>query len=102
EALSLFKKRSFVIFFLASLAICIPLSFYYSFTNPFLNDIGVSNAAGKMTLGQLSEFLFMLLIPIAFRKFGVKTMLVVGIGAWIIRYGLFALGNADEAMWVLY
>lgn len=102
EALVLFKKRSFVVFFLSSLAICIPLSFYYSFANPFLNDVGMSNAAGKMTLGQVSEFLFMLLIPIAFRRFGLKTILVAGIGAWIMRYMLFAFGNADDAIWMLY
>ncbi len=102
DALVLFKSRSFIIFFVASLAICIPLSFYYSFANPFLNDVGVSNAAGKMTLGQLSEFAFMLLIPLAFRRWGVKLLLTIGIAAWILRYVLFATGNADSGMWMLY
>jgi len=102
EALVLFKKRSFVVFFVSSLAICIPLSFYYSFANPFLNDVGVYNAAGKMTLGQLSEFLFLLVIPVAFNRFGIKAMLAVGIVAWIIRYVLFALGDAHSGMGMLY
>lgn len=102
DALVLFKNRSFVIFFLSSLAICIPLSFYYSFTNPFLNDVGVDNAAGKMTLGQFSEFAFMLLIPLLFRRYGVKTLLIIGIAAWICRYVLFAYGDADVGMWMLY
>ena len=102
EALVLFRQRSFLVFFLSSLAICIPLSFYYGFANPFLNDLDVPNAAGKMTLGQLSEFLFLLVIPFAFKRFGMKTMLSVGILAWIVRYVLFAYGNADHGMGMLY
>jgi len=102
EALVLFKQRSFSVFFLSSLAICIPLSFYYSFANPFLNDLGIVNAAGKMTLGQLSEFLFLLVIPFAFKRLGIKTMLAAGIVAWIIRYVLFAYGDADDRMGMLY
>ncbi|MEC3880037.1 nucleoside permease [Parapedobacter sp. 10938] len=102
EALVLFKQRSFSVFFLASLAICIPLSFYYSFANPYLNDLGITNAAGKMTLGQLSEFLFLLVIPFAFRRLGIKMILVIGIIAWIVRYILFAFGDADSGMGLLY
>lgn len=102
EALVLFKQRSFLVFFLSSLAICIPLSFYYSFANPFLNDLGILNAAGKMTLGQLSEFLFLLVIPFAFKRFGIKAMLAAGIVAWIVRYVLFAYGDADNGMGMLY
>src|SRR5690606_8352699 len=102
EALVLFKQRSFLVFFLSSLAICIPLSFYYSFANPFLNDLGIGNAAGKMTLGQLSEFLFLLVIPFAFKRFGIKAMLAAGIVAWIVRYLLFAYGDADSRISMLY
>jgi len=102
EALVLFKQQSFLVFFLSSLAICIPLSFYYSFANPFLNDLGIGNAAGKMTLGQLSEFLFLLVIPFAFKRFGIKAMLAAGIVAWIVRYLLFAYGDAGNGMGMLY
>lgn len=102
HALVLFKSRSFIIFFVASITICIPLSFYYSFTNSFLNDIGMGNAASKMTLGQVSEFAFMLLIPFMFRRLGVKKMIMIGIGAWIIRYLLFAYGNVTSNVWMLY
>jgi len=102
EALVLFRQRSFLVFFFSSLAICIPLSFYYSFANPFLNELDVPNAAGKMTLGQFSEFLFLLVIPFAFKRFGIKTMLAVGILAWIIRYVLFAYGDAGTGMGMLY
>ena len=102
DALVLFKNRSFAVFFISSIAICIPLSFYYSFTNSFLNDIGVSNTAGKMTLGQASEFFFMLAIPFLFRGLGVKKMLLIGIAAWIVRYLLFAYGNVGANMWMLY
>ena len=102
DALVLFKSRAFVIFFISSIAICIPLSFYYSFTNSFLNDIGMVNAAGKMTLGQVSEVLFMLLIPLMFQRLGVKKMLLIGIGAWILRYIFFAYGNVTSGIWMLY
>jgi nucleoside transporter len=102
DALVLFRDRSFVIFFLTSIALCIPLAFYYGFANPFLNDIGVQNAAGKMTLGQASEFFFMLLMPLMFSKLGVKRMMVVGMLAWVARYLLFAYGDNEAAVWMLY
>lgn len=102
DALVLFTSRSFVVFFLASIAVCIPLSFYYSFANSFLNDIGMDNAAGKMTIGQISEFVFMLLIPLLFRKFGVKKIIMIGIFAWVLRYLMFAFGDIGANVWMLY
>ena len=102
EAVSLLKERSMLIFVIASFFICIPLQFYYAFTNNFLNEVGVVNAAGKMTGGQMSEVLCMLLIPFFFRRLGVKYMLVAGMGAWVIRYLLFAYGNATDDMWMLW
>ena len=102
DALALLRDRSFAIFALSSFLICIPLQFYYAFTNPFLNEIGVTNAAGKMTMGQMSEVFFMLLIPWFFRRLGVKYMLAFGMLAWVIRYGLFAAGNNSSLVWMLY
>ncbi len=102
DALVLFKSRSFTVFFITSVVICIPLAFYYGFTNPFLNDIGVKNAAGKMTLGQASEFIFMLLMPFFFIRLGIKKMMIIGMFAWIIRYVLFAYGDVGSEMWMLY
>jgi len=102
DAFSLFRKRSFIVFFVSSVAICIPLSFYYSFTNSFLNNIGLENAAGKMTIGQASEFVFMLLIPLFFRRLGVKKMLLIGIASWAVRYIFFAYGNVHANLWMLY
>ena len=102
DAVVLFKKKSFSLFFISSILICIPLAFYYSFTNPFLNGIGVVNAAGIMTLGQVSEFVFMLLIPVLLLRFGIKKMLLIGMAAWIIRYFFFAFGNTGSNMWMLY
>ncbi len=86
----------------ASFLICIPLQFYYAFTNLFLNQTGVRDAAGKMTGGQASELLCMLLIPWFFRRLGVKGMLVAGMAAWVARYCLFAYGNADARVWMLW
>ncbi len=102
DALSLLKSRSFAVFVLGSLLICIPLQFYYSFTNPFLNEAGVVNAAGKQTIGQMSEVLFMLVMPFFFVRLGVKKMLVVGMLAWAVRYLLFAFGNAQELVFLYY
>ncbi len=84
EVLNLFRERSFAIFALASFLICIPLHYYYAFTNLYLNAIGVQNADGKMTFGPMSELLCMLLIPWFFRRLGVKYMLVAGMSAWAI------------------
>jgi nucleoside transporter len=102
DALVLFKDRSFVVFFISSIVICIPLAFYYSFANPFLNEIGLENAAGKMTLGQASEFLFMLLMPFAFSKLGIKRVMLVGMIAWVVRYLFFAFGDVGSGTWMLY
>ena len=101
DAFVLFKDRSFVIFFIASVAICIPLSFYYAFANPSLRDSGMAFVENKMSLGQVSEVVFMLLIPLAFSRLGVKWMLAVGLMAWIVRFLCFGYGNASSE-WILY
>lgn len=101
-AFVLFKDRAYLIFFIAAVLVCIPLSFYYSGANLFLNEVGVSNAAGKMTLGQVSEGLFILAIPFLFNRIGVKNMLLLGMVAWLLRYVCFAYGNVDANLWMLY
>jgi len=102
EVLRLLTEPSFAVFIAAAFLICIPLQFYYAFTNPYLNEIGIANAAGKMTGGQMSELFCMLLIPWFFRRLGVKYMLIAGMSAWAIRYALFAYGNGGAALWMLY
>ena len=101
DALALLKDKNFFIFFLSSVLICIPLAFYYQNANPFLTEIGVDNATGKMTLGQISEVLFMLALPIFLNRFGIKITLLIGMAAWVVRYALFAFGNADDALYML-
>lgn len=102
EAFVLFKDRPYIIFFIAAILVCIPLSFYYGFAALFLDNVGMENAAGKMILGQVSEGLFILTIPLLFNRIGVKNMLLLGMGAWILRYILFAYGNSDAGLWMLY
>jgi nucleoside transporter len=102
DALKLMKDRSFAVFVLGSFLICIPLQFYYAFANAFLSEIGVANPTSKMTLGQWSEIIFMLVMPWFFRRLGVKWMLIVGMLAWTARYGLFALGDNGALVWMLY
>ena len=102
DALKLLGERSFAVFVLGSFLICIPLQFYYAFANMFLNEIHVSNAAGKMTFGQMSELFFMLVMPWFFRRLGIKWMMLVGMAAWTARYVFFAYGNNAELVWMLY
>ena len=92
DALALMKNRSFAIFILGSFLVCIPLQFYYAFTNAYMSEIGVANATSKMTLGQFSEIGFMLVMPLFFARLGVKKMLLIGMAAWMVRYVLFAYG----------
>lgn len=101
DAIRLLKNRSYLVFFLASVAICIPLAFYYNFTNPFLNEVGMQGAAGKQAFGQISELVFMALMPLFFVRLGVKKMLAVGMLAWVLRYVFFAYGNIDSNYWML-
>ena len=102
DALKLMGERSFAVFVIGSFLICIPLQFYYAFANMFLNEIHVSNAAGKMTFGQMSELFFMLVMPWFFRRLGIKWMMLVGMAAWTARYVFFAYGNNADLVWMLY
>lgn len=101
DAIKLLKDRNFFIFFISSVLICIPLAFYYQNANLFLSEIGLENPTGKMTIGQVSEVLFLLLLPVFFSKFGFKKTILVGMLAWAVRYLLFAYGNAGELSFML-
>jgi nucleoside transporter len=102
DALRLMKERSFAIFVIGSFLICIPLQFYYAFAAAFLSEIGVTNVPTKLTLGQISEIFFMLIMPWFFVRLGVKWMLIVGMFAWAVRYLLFAWGDNSSLVWMLY
>ena len=102
DALGMLKDSRYLIFFISSILICIPLAFYYQHANQFLNETGMEAAAAKMTMGQISEVLFMLLLPIFLKKFGLKTTLLVGMIAWVLRYVLFAYGDTGEGVWMLF
>ena len=101
EAVGLLKERSFLVFFLSSIAICIPLAFYYNFTNLFLNEVGVQSAAAVQSLGQVSEVLFLLLMPFLLVRLGIKWTLAIGMAAWALRYVFFAFGDAGPLFWML-
>jgi len=101
DALAQLGDRAFYVFIAASLLLCIPLAAYYNFTQIFLGDAGVKAIAGTQALGQVSEVGFMLLMPLMFVRLGVKRMLMVGMGAWVLRYALFALAAPAAVFWLI-
>lgn len=101
DALRLLKDKNFLVFFISSILICIPLAFYYANANVFLTDVGLENPTAKMAIGQVSEVLFLLLIPFLFKRFGFKNTILIGMLAWAVRYLLFAYGNAGELSFML-
>lgn len=102
DALNVLKDKNYLMFFIASILICIPLAFYYGQANLFLNEAGMVGAAGKQTMGQMSETVFLFLMPLFFARFGIKQMLLIGMFAWVARYFLFAYGDAGSNIWMLY
>ena len=101
DAVKLLASKNYLVFFLASVLICIPLAFYYQNANLFLSEIGLANPTGKMAIGQASEALFLLLLPILFARFGFKNTIMIGMLAWVVRYLLFAYGNPGEQAYML-
>jgi nucleoside transporter len=112
DAFILFKSKSFTIFFISSILICIPLAFYYTWANPSLTDAyikafptldkGSFSIENKMSLGQVSEILFLLMLPFAYKKWGLKNIFIIGLTAWVIRFIFFGYGTADATPWMLY
>ncbi len=101
DAFALLKNWNFLVFAVCSTLICIPLAYYYGSTSQFLDQTGFAATGATMTLGQMSEIIFMLLIPFFFRHLGVKMMIMVGMACWVARYVLFAYGAPDQVSWML-
>ncbi|MCX7825411.1 MAG: MFS transporter [Verrucomicrobiae bacterium] len=102
DALQLLRDRSFAVFVVAAFLFCIPINLYFSFTPAFLADSGIQNVPGTMTLGQMSEILFMLVMPFFLLRWGVKWVFVTAMAGWTLRYFLFYLGFNQNAVWPLY
>ncbi len=101
DAMKKLGSRSFYVFLASSLLISIPLAAYYNFTQIFLDNTGFQNIAATQSIGQMSEVIFMLLMPFFFIRLGVKWMLAAGMSAWVARYALFAMGAPDEVTWMI-
>ena len=101
DAFSMFKRPAFAVFMVCSCLVCIPLAYYYGYTSTYLSNVGFTQAASTMTIGQMSEIFFMLLIPFFFRKLGVKWMILIGMLAWVLRYLLFAYGADEQVIWMI-
>ncbi len=102
DAFGLLKKPAFAVFMICSMLICIPLAYYYGTMSNYLGNTGFLQPASTMTIGQMSEIFFMLLIPFFFRKLGVKWMILIGMLAWVLRYALFALGAPEQVQWMIF
>jgi len=102
DAFKMLTRPAFLVFIVCSVLICVPLAFYFSVTSIFLTDMGFQQPASAMSVGQMSEIVFMLLIPAFFRRLGVKWMIMIGMGAWVLRYALFAYGAPDQCVWMLF
>ena len=102
DTLSMMKQTNFMIFIVASILACIPLTFYYSFANAYLNDLRVPNAGFMMTLGQWAEVVMLLAMPMLFRYVSIRGVLLLGLASWALRYLLLAYGNADAGIWMFY
>jgi len=101
DALKVLGDRAFYVFLAASVLLCIPLAAYYNFTQLFLEAADFTNIAGVQTIGQMSEAVFMVLMPFFFVRLGVKWMLAMGMLAWVARYALFAMGAPDPVTWMI-
>ncbi|MGC6442212.1 MAG: MFS transporter [Rubripirellula sp.] len=101
DAWRLLKDRNFFVFAISSTLICVPLAYYYSVTSVYLGQTGFTEPAATMTLGQMSEIFFMLLIPFFFRKLGLKSMILIGMACWVLRYLLFAFGAPSQITWMI-
>ncbi|MBB4079489.1 nucleoside transporter [Lewinella aquimaris] len=102
ELRQIFSERGMVVLLIALLASCIPSSFYYSFLNPFLNEVAWPAAAAKMAIGQLFEIGVVLAMPFVFRRFRFRNIIFWGLMAWGLRYFAFGIGRPGDNEWLLY
>lgn len=102
EAFGLMRNRSFLVFIVAATLISIPLAMYYAYASAYIGTAGIENVGGTMSIGQMSELAFMFSMPLLYRRFGVKPLLLVGMAAWAVRYALFAIGDGGDSLWAIY
>ena len=101
DAIKKLNTKPFVVFIISSFLISIPLAVYYAYAPVFVNSTGIENPAFVMSFGQMSEVIFILIMPLLFPILGVKKMLLTGMGAWVLRYLLFAAGADDAIVWMI-
>mgnify|MGYP005842412997 CR=1 FL=1 len=102
DAFRMLLNRSFAVFIISSFLICIPLAYYFAMGAVSLGNNGFLQPASTLTIGQMSEIGFMLMIPFLFRRLGVKWMILIGMITWVVRYVLFAYAGTTGMVWMLF
>jgi NHS family xanthosine MFS transporter len=110
NAFALFKQKKMALFFIFSILLGVSLQITNGFANPFISDFGqvaqyadtfgVQHANILISLSQISETLCILLIPFCLKRFGIKKVMLMAMVAWVLRFGLFGLGNPGAGVWM--
>ncbi|PWI33431.1 MFS transporter [Vibrio albus] len=99
QSFQLFKEKSFSVLMICALLTSISLGFYNTFSSTFIGALGIKNVAGMLSIGQISEIIFIISVPFVISKIGMKNSLLIGIMMWGIRFVLFIMASNGYGYW---